>query len=354
MLLSGTIVVSNSKLKEALQGEISDKVLRAAFTDVWNSKTVQEYEIEDKQKKKIEIIQRINKSSRNILKNVAHLKKLASKRRIMKNVAADLDDLIDKTSDDEYVTGCYSSYYTPKPEKLYKYVKYEYALRTVKGSYLHCGTAEYYRLKDENENKAFVGKPKETDDFYQLVLSEVVSKLLERRNVSLDEKTGQIQKVLDNLYYIGCLSDDPDSHALWNKFGGSGVCIEIEAVNLNIHKITYNDTPIDPDYPSMMFRKLNEEVEYKSRDEVSKKFDQVLRMHANIELLNRYRKDDRWRYESEWRLLVDKHGVDESSNHPVKITKVVSCLPPDDHRELQNWCEKHHIDCVRRKGYELY
>lgn len=156
-------MVSNSKLKEELQAEISDKTLRAAFTDVWNSKIVQEYEIEDKQKKKIETVQRINKSSRNILKNVAHLKKLASKRRIKKNVAADLDNLIDKTSDDEYVTECYSDYYTPKPSKLYKYVKYNYALKTVKGSYLHCGTAEYYRQKDENENKAFIGKPKETD-----------------------------------------------------------------------------------------------------------------------------------------------------------------------------------------------
>ena len=79
-------MVSNSKLKEELQAEISDKTLRAAFTDVWNSKIVQEYEIEDKQKKKIETVQRINKSSRNILKNVAHLKKLASKRRIKKKI----------------------------------------------------------------------------------------------------------------------------------------------------------------------------------------------------------------------------------------------------------------------------
>ena len=78
---------------------------------------------------------------------------MRKKRKIKKNVAADLDDLIDRTSGDEYVTGCYSNYYAPKPEKLYKYVKYSRALETVKGSYLHCGTVEYYRLKDETENK---------------------------------------------------------------------------------------------------------------------------------------------------------------------------------------------------------
>ncbi len=348
-------MVSNSKLKEVLQsGEITDKSLRAAFLDVWNSDTVQKYEIKDKPKKKIEIIQRINRSSRNIRNNITHLKRLASKKKLKKNTAVDLDDLIEKTADDDYVTSCYSDYYTPKPEKLYKYVELEWAVKTVKGSYLHCGTAEYYRQKDATENKAFVGEPKETDDFYQLVMAEVISKLLKKKNVDLDEKTNLIQKVLDNLYFIGCLSDEPDSQALWNKFGGSGVCIEIEAADLNVHKITYNDSPIDPDYPSMMFRQLNEEVEYKSREEVSKKFDQLLRMHANIELLNRYRKDERWRYESEWRLLVDKHDVGENDNYPVKITKVVSCLPPDEHRDLQGWCEDHHIVCVRRKGFETY
>ena len=284
-------MVSNSKLKEAIQSnEINDRSLRAAFLDVWNSDIVQNYEIEDKQEKKIEIIQRINRSSRNIRNNVNHLRKLASKKKLKKNAAADLYDLIEKTADDDYVTGCYSDYYAPKPEKLYKYVGLEWAVKTVKGSYLHCGTAEYYRQKDATENKAFVGKPKETDDFYQLVMAEVVTKLLKKKNVNLKKTTDKIQKVLDNLYYIGCLSDDPDSHALWNKFGG---CIEIEAADLNVHKITYNDVPIDPDYPSMLFRKLNEEIEYKTREEVSKKFDQLLRMHASIELLNRYRKDDR-------------------------------------------------------------
>jgi len=348
-------MANQSKIKDVLMTEeISDKSIRAAFQEVWNSEIVQNYEIDDKQQAKKEIVQRLNNSSRNIQRNISHLKSCSSKRKLKRKAAADLDDLIKMTSDDEYVASCYSAYYSPKPEKLFKYVSYKWALDTVRGSYLHCGTAEYYRQKDETENKAFVGKPKVTDDFYQLVLSEVLSKLMEKRKIDMDEKEGQIQKFLDQLYFIGCLSEERDSQALWNKFGDQGVCIEIDPADLNVHKITYNDNPIDPDYSSSVFRKLSNEIEFKSRQEVARKFDYVLRMNANMGLLNRYRKDDRWSYESEWRLLVDRSGINSGLNYPVKITKVTSCLPRDKHLELLDWCEKNHIECVRRKGYELY
>ena len=348
-------MVSQSRINEALQsGEISDKSIRAAFQEVWSSEAVQRHVIDDKQRIKAEIVHRLNGSSRNIQRNIAQLKRCSTNNKVKRNTTADLDDLIKRTADDEYIKRCYSAYYSPKPEKLYKYVGYIWALKTVKGSYLHCGTAEYYRKKDETENLAFVGKPKETDDFYQLVLSEVISKLIRDKNVDLDEKTNHIQKNLDRLFFIGCLSDDPDSHALWNKFGDNGVCIEIESAGLNVHKITYNDDPVDPDYPNAVFRRLNEDIEVRSRDEVKRKFDQTLRMNANIALLNRYRKDYRWHYESEWRLLAERSGVDSGFNYPVKITKVTSCLPHDEHIDLQDWCENHHIECVRRNGFELY
>ena len=158
------------------------------------------------------------------------------------------------------------------------------------------------------------------------------------------------------MFYIGCLSDDPDNEYLWDNYGTGGVCIEFDVSKMNVHKITYSDMPLKPKYIRDRIRKISNLVQTESYKIVEEEFFSLMRLVGAMGLLNLYRKDWNHHPESEWRLLIEPDKLCIERNLKFMkgpILRVISDLPEQENADLEKYCTSKGILFERRIRWEI-
>lgn len=322
--------------------------LLAAFDRVWKKEAVQKAKIEgnpDKEDVRKIIRRRIIENSPTITRNINEVKLCAANKSwIRHHSIVSIDDLIEELGGDDILKECYTRYYDEAPTSLFKYVPYKHACSCIINSHFKCGTANEYQKQDPRDSISLLDCEEviNEDEFYDSVLGEITSDMLNERNISLEDKRKTLNKQIGKLHYIGCLSDDPNSKYLWDNYGTGGVCIEFDVSGMNLHRVTYSDTPLDPSYIRNRFRIVSEIAEFETSKNVKKKFADLLRLIGAMGLLNLYRKDWKYHVESEWRLLVEPSKLETEKGKrfmSAPIIRVISDLPEDKDAKLREYCE---------------
>lgn len=346
-----------NKYTQKGQPPITLQDLFRAFDKVWAKEAVQKVEVEgypDKGELKKIAKRKIMDEQKTILHNVNELQTFFQKEHLVKRqIVIHIDDLIVDLGGDEILKECYSNYYEPKPKTLFKYVPYEHACKSVKKKRFKCGTAKEYGFQDPRDSIALLDYEEKIteDDFYDYVLQEIASEALDEQDINLEDKRVSINNLIGKMYYIGCLSDDPDSKYLWDNYGTGGVCIEFDVSDMNVHKITYSDMPLKPKYIRDRFRKITDIAQTESSKNVKEEFADLMRLVGAMGLLNLYRKDWKYHLESEWRLLIEPDKLKIEGNKKFmqgRVLRVISDLPEEENVELEKYCKGNGIAFERR------
>ena len=328
-----------------------------AFDIVWNQDRVQKIKIEGNPNKNDvyrDIRKRLKNNSHNIIQNVEYLRSYIIREQWLKgHNFLSIDDLIDGLGGDNTLHRCYSNYYEKQPQYLYKYVSCENACDDVVKSYFRCSSAKDYNMVDPRDSIALLDYDDaiSEDDFYDLVLQEAVSELLDGGGASLEEKRANVNDLIAKQFYIGCLCEKSDSKYMWDNYGAAGICMEIDVSDLNVHKITYSDNPLDPKYIRHRFRKISTKFERSSYKTIRKQFDAMAKMVGGMGLLNMYRKDWKYHMENEWRLLARPNELVMNKKmkfKKIKINRVISDLPQEKDDALRTFCDDNNIGYERR------
>lgn len=298
---------------------------------------------------------KLNKYFKRIKHNISAIQNTVSKKDWLKKVHFDhIDDLIANLGNDEYLKECYNHYYDDPPGTLFKYVSCKHALSSVLNHHFHCGKAADYQKTDPNDSIPLLdyGDTSDNVGIYELILGNVIYDLLQKQDIDLDTTKRSINTDICKLYYIGCLSDSSDNEYLWDTYGKDGVCLEFDVSDMNVHKITYSDMPVDSKYVTRELCRLADAITTKTAAEVKRQFEELSKFMASMGLLNLYRKDTQYQKESEWRLLVEPGKLKKDKDNyfmEAKLVRVISDLPDDQDAELRNYCEQNHIPYGRRK-----
>ena len=328
-----------------------------AFNSVWDSQELTKAKIKNREETKSMMMDRLCGNSKIIQRNVNVIAKcVTSKKWIKKECCVSLDDLIAFLGSDEELKRCYSDYYAKKPDSLFKYVKKKRVCPSIINNNFKCGTAKEYRIQDPRDSIPLLDYEEEIsdDDLYELIQQEVVNKMLDKKNISVEEKRKDINDLVGNLYYIGCLSDNPNLDNMWETYGKDGVCIEFDTSDLNVHKVTYSDMPLEPKYIRNKFKALNSKSEKGTKKEIKRQTRELIKLVSGMGLLNLFRKDyEQFHEEHEWRLLEDSNKLESDDGVKYKkarILRIISDLPEDLDIKLRDYCRNNDIIYERRNG----
>ena len=128
----------------------------------------------------------------------------------------------------------------------------------------------------------------------------------------IDDKDNQINTKLVDLFVVGCLCADYKNRLMWSHYADShkGFCIEYDYNNLTEDEMALLPLPI-------VYSKERPLLPWKAALENTP--ENISEATAQI-ILGLLTKDDEWRYENEWRILVSSKGPTE-----FKMPKI-SCI----------------------------
>lgn len=318
--------------------EIDYNDVQQILMEVLNSSVIKNIDVEDAETIKSEVYSHFS-ANRRLINNINAIKRhVANKKNC--SYPFDCSDLILSTSRDKSVLSVFHNYYDPKPAFFCKYMGLSHAFDNVLNGCFRCGTPSSYRKIDPNEMKPILDVPYSSEEFRQLLIQEVIKRIMVQPESYIGDKLDWIDRAIDRLFFVGCVTDSDSNDYLWDNYAWNGICIVFRSDGIDARRVTYSDSPVEPEYIREKFFEFCSIVDSGSKGEVLDGYDALMDRNLNIGLLNLYRKDLKYYEESEWRVLIERKSRSNSYFMPVKILKVISSLPKIHNARMKMICER--------------
>lgn len=288
---------------------------------------------------------------------------------LKKQVHSEYQKLFDLYYNDPYLVYRSLEKYLPEghmtdpddvPKILYKYVKKDFACKSVKNNELKFGSAKEYRESDSTEcdmGSAMTNPRKlSPSDKVQMKIIKDFSIL---EGVDFKGIMDGVDATIDDKLFIGCFTTHEDSDYMWHEYAGDdGVCITVDTRGLALCEVLYRDKIANYDILKERFNELMILLSIKKYDSIKSDIELLLSEIICLSLLTFYRKDNNEKYpkEGEWRVLVPyREGIEvlqrKDKNYilqsiPEKFLTVRSKMPKEYNDQMKVICESRGIKFV--------
>ncbi len=176
--------------------------------------------------------------------------------------------------------------------------------------------------------------------------------------LNFESFTDKSQTTIGNQFFVGCVSDRLESKKLWKiRASGDGAIIkfEMEEPTYEFHKVVYCNHPVDSEYIEQRESELCWRLFKENYEDVRDDLESFLKELSLLAIMSAFRKDYKWRWEHEWRVLVPKTFAKHKyikripsspayfPPHIGKVISVMSRLPKDKRLEVEGFCKENSI-----------